>query len=213
MALCRAAGVMTQPEHGVQLWSDATALRAPALAERLCLAGSVGPRLLLEVSVLLFAMGCELGRARSAHSLASALAAAAAALSSSGPVAGGDDALWALAHTAKALTTVPLAAVRFEVGPAASQYPAACRHRAVLRCSIAAHEVQLSGDLAKVAATVAPPSRWRWRLAGYRRFEELWVLRRGRNSRLYLPAPMPLTWCLEGVALSEALPNLRDRVR
>jgi len=48
----------------------------------------------------------------------------------------------------------------------------------------------------------------RWRLVGYDATQELWTFRIGSHRVAYLASCPPLTWCLEGLALSEAAPLL-----
>lgn len=122
-------------------------------------------RLLSEVAVILFAMGCKLGRPAWARALASPLAAAAAG----------------------------------HLGAEVREEGSAAERAAAVAEALAAAAAESCGGPAQ-----------RWRLIGYRAAEELWLLRRGSQGLVSLPAPSPLTWCIEGLALSEAAPDLRE---
>eukprot|EP00811_Abedinium_folium_P019797 NODE_2875_length_2128_cov_4.788606.p1 GENE.NODE_2875_length_2128_cov_4.788606~~NODE_2875_length_2128_cov_4.788606.p1 ORF type:complete len:619 (+),score=205.86 NODE_2875_length_2128_cov_4.788606:88-1944(+) len=144
-----------------------------------------GCRFLLEVAVLVFAMGCRLGRAAGARAVAKPLAEAAA--HGLDGTASADDAPRATAHVAAVLAGAATKDVPMEIGRAE-----------LLRTNAE-------------AASQPPPPRRRWRLIDYRPLEELWVVGHGARRLEHLPAPPPLTWCFEGLQLSEAMPDLSGR--
>lgn len=149
-------------------------------AQRLALRLEPGAasRLLLEVAVLIFAMGCKMGRSGWARAVASPLAAAAAQHLGAGAV---DDAGLA--------ALVALQAIR-------GHGPRDLRSRPSL--------------LQSVADELPVCLRSRCRLIGYRPWEEVWIIRMSAGRVVQVPGNAPLTWCLEGLALSETLPNLRS---
>jgi hypothetical protein len=184
-ALRAAAGTPLAPEEGSGgLWK-ADAAEAQRLADEVGF-GIMPSRLLLEVAVLLFAMGSKIGRRSWAQSVSAPLFEASRIQLAKLPRI--DDSDLASVH---ALTVLKG------------------------RCSVDAHEGSISrADL--LAPTVgnesgqdAAPPRWmRWRLAGYMPLEEVWIFRIGTRRTVHLAAPPPLTWCLEGLALSETAPIL-----
>jgi len=153
---------------------------------------SLGARLLLEVASLTFAMGCRIGRPRWARAAARPLAEAAAR-GLAGAEAPADD-----AHTAAALVGAVLR------GGSASWRACQASRLGVTRAEVMA-EPSEPGKLPEQKSGSTP--RWRWRLAGYRAMEELWLLRCGPRQVASLPAAPPLTWCVEGLALSETAPS------
>lgn len=196
-ALCRAAGESSQMDPSTSLWSEDAAKRAPDIAERLG-QGSAAARLLLEVAVLIFAMGCEVGQSRSACSLALPLAEKAAKLlAEEDSEQSADDTSRAARHVAAMLAGVP------EI---MAKYPGRLPRAELLRRG------SEGVTAAQEAHQPVPSLRWCWRLVGYRQVEETWILKRGRRSWIQLPAPPPLTWCLEGLALSEATLDLQRNV-
>ncbi|CAE7309717.1 Lpcat2b, partial [Symbiodinium pilosum] len=141
--------------------------------------------LLLEVAALTFAMGCRLGKPDKAKAIALPLAVAAV-------------------NTFTAL------------GPQPDDAASSARHMVEILISqeLPPHEEPqrvLSWETLELK-----PSRARWRLVGYRARDEVWLLRRGRGKKgakrlAALPGPPPLTWCLEGIALAETLPDLATK--
>jgi len=144
-------------------------------------------RLLLEVSVIIFSMGCKLGRRAWARSIAAPLADLASA--QLGTLAQIDDSDLAAKHTSAVL--------------AGSVLPEEHRKRSsratILSTSLSR---QSEKDVADNIDVIAP-SRCRWRLAGYMPVEELWIFRIGARRTVHLAAPTALTWTIDGMALSE----------
>jgi len=196
-ALCAAAGEPVRPGQSIgAVLRGASAKEAARLAFQLTRTppdalGSTHPRLLLEVGSIIFAMGCKMGRGGWARTLTTPLLGLAtqqltAAESVDDAPAAATMALAALRPAAKALSdTQPL--------------PAESLRAAVL----AAAARSASQDEAQAGRM----PRWRWRLMGYRATEELWLLRHGPHRVVHLPAAAPLTWCPEGLALSETAPT------
>jgi len=148
--------------------------------------------------VLIFAMGCEVGQSRSACSLALPLAEKAAKLlAEEDSEQSADDTSRAARYVAAMLAGVP------EI---MAKYPGRLPRAELLRRG--AEGVAAAQE----AHQPVPSLRWCWRLVGYRQSEETWILKRGRRSWIQLPAPPPLTWCLEGLALSEATLDLQRNV-
>lgn len=164
---------------------------AERLAGKLSNSGA-GSRLLLDAAVLLLAMGSRLNRSAWARRLASPLLKAALDFLAVNP--GGDDALGAAERAAAAL-----------IGPLSSQI-----HRArwpggrdlPTRRAALAHE--------QLASTRQPRCLRgsSWRLAGHSPTKELWIFRLGAHRQVLLFGTEPLTWSLEGLALTETLPEL-----
>jgi len=197
-ALCVAAG---EPQaSGTPLLRHAD---APAEVLRLgqqLRDGRIASRLLLEVSTLFFALGCRIGRPAWAQALASPLlqeAGRRATAEASGGAA--DDVPAAVQHATALLASGPMQRASAIVGDRCSPSRAS-----LLDCAAVNSETTLPADLSSVR-------RWRrWRVTGYSAQQELWVLRLGRWRRAYLAAAPPLSWRLEGLALSEAAPKLQE---
>eukprot|EP00747_Dinoflagellata_sp_TGD_P167867 gnl/TRDRNA2_/TRDRNA2_193114_c0_seq1.p1 gnl/TRDRNA2_/TRDRNA2_193114_c0~~gnl/TRDRNA2_/TRDRNA2_193114_c0_seq1.p1 ORF type:complete len:660 (-),score=108.82 gnl/TRDRNA2_/TRDRNA2_193114_c0_seq1:117-2057(-) len=185
-ALYLAAGEK-RSSRSISTVEDATRL-AGALAP-----GAYEGKLLLEVAVLTFAMACKTGQAGTARSSSLALAQAAAHHLSE--MDGTDDASAAARHVVAALG-----------GPGFSAVPLSTRMaRSPLLASSQAATASAESDSSSEADAIP---RGRWRIAAYNPLEELWILRLGGGRLVHLPAPPPLTWCIEGVALSETAPEL-----
>lgn len=179
---------------------DASPAQAQQLAELVATRGSrAGQRMLLEASVLTLAMGCSLGRPAWARSIALPLAEVAAAQLSD--VDAADDAPAAARHTAAAIS-----ALAHPWSPGGATPPAA---------DFSTGRKQLVGGKFEEAAGAdraswpqqRPGAATRWRLSGYDPTQECWSLRLGSAAHVNLFAPAPLTWCPEGLALSETVPK------
>eukprot|EP00439_Symbiodinium_sp_Y106_P059948 s2604_g8.t2 len=133
--------------------------------------------LLLEVAVLIFVMGCRLSKPARAKAIALPLAVAAV--------------------------------TRFNgLGPQPDDIASSARHMveilapetALTRKMLSLQELpdhQVPQSVLAWETTELKHSHARWRLAGYRARDEVWLLRRGRRRLAALAAPAPLTWCLE----------------
>lgn len=190
-ALCTAAGEAISPERrsgGLWTANGAEAKRLAAAVSE----GSMGSRLLLEVAVIVFAMGCRLGLYGWARGVAAPLAEMASKQLDARAVH--DDAALAARHTAAVL--------------AGTGVPAFHGKQVSRPLLLAANVGTAGGDSLSEGLDIIKPSRWmRWRLVGYSVTEELWTLRMGARKTVHLAAPPPLTWYKEGLALSETMPE------
>lgn len=196
-ALCAAAG---EPTAGAKaLFGKADAAAEALRLGRMVRDDRTASRLLLEVSVLCFTMGCRLGRSGWASRFAATIAVEAAQRSAEESAAGAaDDSPAAARHTAALLLG------RGSGAPEA----ASSQRRAAVFAPLAAEAAELAAPGGDVALALQPRRR-QWRVDGYLPLQELWILRLGRRRRGYLAAPPPLTWSLEGIALSESAPEFR----
>jgi len=154
--------------------------------------GAMQARLLLEVAVLVFTMGCRLGRRGWARSLTAPLAELALEQLNALEII--DDTALAAKHTAAVLA-----------GAAIPQFLGERLSRRSLLSTDAASGGGATAD--EGIDVIAPAPYLRWRLVGYIPTEELWVLRIGARQTVHLAAPPPLTWCMQGLALSETTPE------
>ncbi|CAE8738236.1 unnamed protein product [Polarella glacialis] len=198
-ALHLAAGEAPAQSAGRQEPWDSSPEDAARLAAAMAPDNEGASRLLLEIAVLVFAMGCRLGCSGKARLLALPLAQAAAnrLTAAARASANCDDSARAAQKAVEVLAAVA------EVSPTSSGDRLEVSRTAALQLS----------------ETIAPPSPlsettfprgWRWRLAGYRPTEEIWILRLGTRRLVLLPAPPPFSWCMEGLALSETTPDLEQ---
>lgn len=189
-ALCAAANEpIPREKGGGDLWAADSneARRLAALVGQ----GATQSQLLLEVAVLVFTMGCRLGRRSWARAVAAPLAEIASKQFDSLNRSNNDQSALAARHTAAVLA-----------GAAVPEFKGAQVSRDSL---LSTHATQDEGN-----DTVAPAPWMRWRLVGYIATEELWILRIGTRRTVHLAAPPPLTWFMEGLALSETTPEAED---
>jgi len=166
--------------------SGAGSAEAARLANCLEGGGRLHSLLLLEVAVIFFAMGCRIGRPTRARTLAAPLAQSAAqGLMGTGCA---DEA--AARHVAAVLSVAPRE--DFDVFPG-------CIGRAELLSGCV--EAQQRSTCGRAQLSIS-----RWRLFKYSPVDELWILRLGSHGLVHLPAAPPLTWYLDGLALSETAP-------
>jgi len=175
------------------VWSPDAPVEATQLAKLLGKSDAAS-RLLLELAVLIFTMGCQAGCQVSGHAVATALACEAALRLADEPNEGlADDAPLAARHVAKVLGAM--------VGPEPLA-PAGKLSRAAL---LKQQEVTSATAEASDRGDAIASSRMRWKVVSYTPLDEVWILRRGRRREVRLPAAPPITWCFEGLALSEAV--------
>lgn len=156
--------------------------------------------LLLEVAVLVFAMGCKTGHFGKARAVASPLAATAAA--------------W----LAPASESCCDALMPDDVHLAAKHAAALLAGQDATVMQLSKSEAELSRSFAMASSSseagselaARPPRHLKWRLAGYDALDELWRFRIGTRHLALMTAPPPLTFCLEGVALSETWPAVEE---
>jgi hypothetical protein len=188
--LCLAAG---RPVEGLRNASGEDAKKL-ALAVQ---SHSSGSRLLLEVATLIFAMGCHLGRAGWARSVAAPLVATAVErLEREEP---GDISVDDTLDAARlALETIAKrSTIENSLGCSAQDSGHQLHRRKVALSKIPDAEAAMERQ---------GSSHCRWRLASYDALQELWTFRIGNQRTAYLAGCPPLTWCMEGLALSEAAP-------
>lgn len=202
-ALRISAGETASPASEIgSLWTTATPEEAVRLGNALG-GGGANACLLLEVSVLTFALGCKLGRVQWARAVAAPLAHEAARRLRSAELTA-DDSDVAAIHTAEVLAGhLGPAAVGDHVSRATI---VGMRRRAEQGCAVPTTAEEGSGSC-------RAPRGARWRLVAYRPLEELWMLRVGPRHVVNLLAPPPLTWCLEGLALSETAPTVQSEAQ
>jgi len=158
---------------------------------------TTGSRLLLEVAVLIFTMGCRLGRTSWAREIAFPLAEAAERQLAAAEAVDDSPAAARLTLAALASPLRPQALCSVAGAPS----PLGSSRAEVLRNGV---KDQTSDSEAIVER---PPVRCRWRVARYSAIDEIWVLALGSRHLVHLAAPPPLTWCMEGLALSETAPE------
>lgn len=158
--------------------------------------------LLLEVAVLVFAMGCKTAHFGKARAVALPLATTAAAwLAPASENCGtslmpDDDVHLAASHAAALLA-----------GQDAKSITLSKPSKTKLSRSFATNE--LSNETGS-DQTSRPPRHLKWRFAKYDPLDELWQFRIGTRHLALMMAPPPLTFCLEGLALSETWPALEQ---
>lgn len=138
--------------------------------------------------MILFAMGCRLGRPAWARTLAAPLAQTAVR----GLMETGCAAECAARHVAAVLTV----GEKFDVF-------SECVGRAELLSGSAELQQRSARDRAQMSLA-------RWRLSKYVPVDELWIFQLGSHGFVHLLAPPPLTWYLDGLALSETAPAAGD---
>lgn len=149
-------------------------------------------RLLVEVASLMFAMGCK--RGMSAQARAAAAPLAHGAVQQLKGVETADD-----ISAAAALCEAVLGC-----GTQRSTYiDAAMISKGASRSAMLESAME---RLRHADADTERLLRGRWRLVGCHVIEEIWILRHGRQV-VHLPGAPALTWCFEGLALSETAPT------
>jgi len=141
--------------------------------------------LLLEIAVLTFVMGCKLGHAHPARALAAPIAQAAARRLDERMVV--DD-----SARAAALVSIVMNG----------------KTRPVARPANISRAELLAYTGSSLDSEVEEEEAVDWRFVAYRAAEELWVLGQESKNIVFLPAAPSLTWCIDGLQLSEALPSL-----
>lgn len=198
-------GVSSPPPPALECLGGRSALIAGATPEegqRLARALRSGPAsaaLLLEVAVITFAMGCSLGRGRTAQAVAAVLVEEAAArLPEVGTLNNACHSSAELAGAVKMAINLFTGTPLHQRGPGKVPMPASRL------------DAMRSPDNLALGEQLPPTARLRqWKIAAYHPAEELWVFQLGAHGmHQYLLAPRPLSWCLEGLALSEGIEGI-----